>query len=91
MSRFIPTALVALSILATALVAVAPWGWGKNPRDEASGMPCSERGILAACPQAGLAGFELIAPGPGLGGARPRERRCFSRSTSGNSVWKPAQ
>jgi len=28
MSRFIPTALVAVTIVATALVAVAPWYWG---------------------------------------------------------------
>jgi hypothetical protein len=28
MSRFIPTALAALTIVATALVAVAPWGYG---------------------------------------------------------------
>jgi hypothetical protein len=28
MTRFIPTALVAMSILATAVVAVAPWHWG---------------------------------------------------------------
>ncbi len=28
MSRFVPTALVVLSVLATALVAIAPWGTG---------------------------------------------------------------
>ncbi len=28
MSRFLPTALVAFTVLATALVAVAPWYWG---------------------------------------------------------------